>query len=404
MTDDVLKQAIEIGIIDISDVREKIDMYNKNQILEQHKYKISQGSDGFWRTYLPDEIKGRRMIKKKTQGAIEKAVIEYYKNQAQKESQKTFDDLYHLWRGVQDTLVSDNTTVKYDTDYIRYFKDTVFSARRIDDITESDIKVFICETVKKQHLCKKACKTLFGYVKNTFCYAYEKRVISENPAIFLIPKQFYKYCTEANKTVEQKTVSDEQMKLLYGQICDDYKNQPWYIPTYAVHLAILTGMRVGELSALRWDSIKDDHILIDKSEKYNRKTKTYYVDKTKTRKDRTFPITPEIQELLDRIKKVEIEYGYICEWIFANEEGRIHAPVISSCSKNKCRQVGIDDKGIHAYRKTFNSTLRCNGVPAVITASLLGNTEEVNNESYTFDIIPMVEKAKMVSRANKRIS
>ena len=68
---------------------------------------------------------------------------------------------------------------------------------------------------------------------------------------------------------------------------------------YAVQLAMLTGFRVGELAALRWDSITDDYIIVDKSEKYNRKTREYYIDKTKNKKIREYPITPEIRQLLN---------------------------------------------------------------------------------------------------------
>ena len=54
-------------------------------------------------------------------------------------------------------------------------------------------------------------------------------------------------------------------------------------------------MRVGELSALRWDGITDKYIMIDKSEKYNRRTKEYYIDTTKNGKERIFPVTKEIK-------------------------------------------------------------------------------------------------------------
>lgn len=190
------------------------------------------------------------------------------------------------------------------------------------------------------------------------------------------------------------------MAKLYEQFNEDYKTQPEYIPTYAVHLATLTGMRVGELSALTWDCITDEHILINKSEKYDRLTKEYFIDKTKTGKDRFFPLTPQIRDLLDRVKKVEMQNGFICEWIFADKNGRIHAPVISSCAKNKCRQLGISEKGIHTHRRTVNSKMRCNGVSAVVASALLGNNVQVNDECYTYDATSLDEKREIVSKIN----
>lgn len=403
MDRDVLKKAVELGIIDMSHVQAQMDMYKREQILAGHPYEIWQGTDGFWRTYVRDGLNKRKMVKKKAYQAVEDTIVAHYKALEEKSSSKSFDEVYHLWRNVQDTLVCENTTVKYDSDYKRYFKDTKFSNMSIDKITPSDIKVFICKLVKDKHLCKKACKTLFGYIRNTVEYAIEQHFISENPMVLLRAKEFFKYCTESDKPLEKKVVSNEQMRQLYEQFRKDHEKDPSYMPTYAVELATLTGMRVAELSALKWDCIKEDYILIDKSEKQNRRTKQFFIDKTKNSKIRKFPITPEIQKLLDTIKRIEIEYGFICEWVFADADGRVHAPVISSCSKNKCKQIGIDEKGIHAYRKTLNSKLRCNGVSATVASSLLGHSEEVNEEYYTFDVVSMKDKAAMVSIVNQKV-
>lgn len=95
-----------------------------------------------------------------------------------------------------------------------------------------------------------------------------------------------------------------------------------------------------------------------------------------------------------------MESGALCEWVFADENGRIHAPIISSCSKNKCRQIGIIEKGIHAYRRIVNSKMRCNGVSVTVAAALLGHTEEVNENYYTFDVSSLAEKTKIVATIN----
>ena len=74
--------------------------------------------------------------------------------------------------------------------------------------------------------------------------------------------------------------------------------------------------------------------------------------------------------------------------------------MISSCLKNKCRQLGIEERGIHAYRRTVNSMLRNDGVSVTVAAALLGHTEEVNEKHYTFDVSNIEDKRKAVSRVN----
>jgi len=383
-------------------MQEQFNMSKRKKYLEGHQYSISKGIDGKWRTYLLDEKKGRRQVKRSTQEAIENVVISFYEKLEQRQT-VTFKKMYYKWREFQDHMVGENTTCKYDSEYIRYFKNTKFEKMPIVEITEESIKVFICSVVKEKKLNKGAAKTMFGYINNTIRSARINKVIIDNPMEFLEAKQFYKYCTATVRKTEKKIVSDEEMKRLYEQFQKDYAKQPHYLPTYAVELATRTGFRVGELSALKWECIMQNHILVDKSEKYNRKTKTYYIDKTKNGKERKFPMIKEIKDLLDRVKRVQLQQGYISEWVFADKAGRIHAPIISSCTKNKCRQIGITEKGIHAYRRTVNSKMRCNGVSNVVAAELLGHSKEVNDQYYTFDVTSIKDKANIVSQIHYNI-
>lgn len=397
----MLKYAIENGMIDMSYIREQVEMNKRKDILKMHPWAVSQGKDGKWRTYIPDEQRGRRMLKRNTQKKLEDAVVEFYRQS--QELPKTFKDAYFHWREVQDNLISSNSIAKYNTDYKRYFQDTEFEETEMLDLTEENIKVFIVKTAKEKSLCKKACKTLFGYINNTVNSARINHLIDENPMEFIEARQFYKYCEDKKKPVEKRIVSDSDMKLLNLQFQSDYRKNPGYIPTYAVHFASLTGMRVGEVSALSWGNIFDSYILIDKAEIYDRIEKKYYIGKTKNGKERIFPVTDEIRTLLSVVKKEEEERGFLCEWVFANEKGRIHAPIISSCIKNKCKQAGIEKKGIHAFRRTVNSKLRCNGVSATVAASLLGHTKEVNENYYTFDVSSLSEKTEQVARIHEHM-
>ena len=63
-------------------------------------------------------------------------------------------------------------------------------------------------------------------------------------------------------------------------------------------------------------------------------------------------MTDELRIFLNNLKLVEQKYGYYCDWVFANENGRFHTPLISSCSKTKCRQAKVNlngEKGIRIF-------------------------------------------------------
>lgn len=171
----------------------------------------------------------------------------------------------------------------------------------------------------------------------------------------------------------------------------------------AVELAIYTGMRIGELSGLRWENVYRDkgYILINSSEKYNEKTKCWYMAETKTGKERRFPISDEIRLLLDRVKKAEMKYGYVGEFVFQNENGQVNTRSIAHCIRYRCKKAGIEEKCIHAVRRTFNSKMKLAGASSAVAASLLGHSERINENNYTYDISQMEYKKEIVSEVSK---
>ena len=379
------------------------------EILKQHKYRRWRGSDGFYRTYLPGkEGERRRLVKKKTKKALDDEIIAYYGKSPPEVL--TFDDIYKRYRNFKDEFVSHNTIVRYESDYKRFIEGTEFKNKPLSELTKDEIMLFVIRNVKEKKLGKKATKTLFNTLKSVFEYARRNEIIPKNPIEDVYPKEFYKSCTDSKRTRAKTFLNEEEISIVLKQIREDRKKQPSYMPGYAVELALFTGMRVGELAALSWEDITDTHILITKSEKCDRKEKTYHISTTKNGRERAFPITDEIKAILGSLKEVQVTNKLDNGWLFPrppNEGdgcGRIHANMISSCLKNKCRSAGIEERGIHALRRTFNSRLRANGVPTKACAALIGNTEIVNSLYYEFDVSTDKYKKDFASLVDKQPS
>lgn len=394
-------------MLDLSGVQDSMEAMKREELLKKHQYKIWQGKDGKWYTYLPDEKKGRVLKKKNTKNKIEDLVILYCKQEKQREDNRacTLQERYSVWvKRQKDCGVADNTVTKYESDYKRFFEGSGIESRNVHDITDDDITAFLIGRIKGKALNYRAVKSMFSMLTGIFEKSVKDKVIAENPCKYVDLPVMKKFCKEKKqKGTSERIVSDEQMKKFYEQFEYDHKVKPQYIPTYAVELATLTGMRAGELAGLMWENIdfKRKCIIVCQSEKYNRKTREYYIDTTKNGKERIIPMTEEMEILLKKIKKVETMYGYLSQYVFSNENGRVHARTISDCARNKSIQIGIEVKSIHAMRRTFNSKLRSGGVSAVVASSILGHTERVNDNNYTYDASDMDYKSEVVSNVNR---
>ena len=186
------------------------------------------------------------------------------------------------------------------------------------------------------------------------------------------------------------------------QIYKSYESNPKYLPPYAIELASLTGMRVGEISVLQWGDVdfRNNLIMVRRSDKYNRISKEWsVVETTKTLTDRVIPMDSKIQDVLLRLRDV-------CPsntWLFPNKETWTHSNIISSCLKNKCLQAGLSRTyGVHAFRKTLNSDMRGEGASALLCSGILGNSVEVNNEYYTFDNTLLATKRNYLEKAHAK--
>ena len=289
-----LYQELKTDILCLADIQEQVDM-NKKQILELHKkmYNYWQGKNGKWYSYLPKEgvepPKGKQ-IESVYKEKLNNKILDYYiqEEKAKKEQKNTcpsFLEVYWMWRAIKDLELDDNSIYKYNTDCKRFFDGTDFGEMPVNKITENTIRLFVLETTKELKLCKKACGKFFGYIKNVIRYARIEKIIVENPVEFLEPKDFTKHCIEVERTGTSYYTDDEILTLLKG-LHKHYASAPLYMPAYAIELAIYTGMRVSELSTLKWTDIANECISINKSAKFNRLKNEFSVGKTKTKKSR----------------------------------------------------------------------------------------------------------------------
>ena len=164
--------------IDIEDVQERMKELEKimdtQTYLSQHPYKIWQGNTGFYYTYLPDIVKGRILLKKKTESDLIKAIVEFYK------CHNTVCMLFEEWLEYKKLyrLIKEPSAIRYETDYRRFIYGTDFGNTEVADVTEEMLEKFIISAIFDNNLTAKAFSGLRTIIIGMFKYAKKRKYTS----------------------------------------------------------------------------------------------------------------------------------------------------------------------------------------------------------------------------------
>ena len=409
MTIEELSFLREHGIIETEAVNDEI-MQRKAKEL-QEKYHYWKTSKGIYKVHVYDGDK-RKVVERKT----EIGMIEYLIDRENGKTGKnvTFKFCYDQWREIHDKLVDANTVQKYQSDYKRFFENSTLPGKRVAELSKDELLEFMADQIshptfkgrKSDHvLNRRAAKSLWGYITNTFEWAMEHGYVEEdkNPCDRIVPKKtFYRLTEEQERPDDRVVIPPEQLIALNRQFQLDHENHPEYIAVYALELAALTGMRAGEIVALKWEDVQGNYIQVRRRESEDKLTGEIRIKTVpKNKKPRPVPYTSAIRNLLDRVRAVEEENNWLDEYIFTGSSGRITVHQLTSCMKNKCNQIGIRTKGVNAYRRTVNSLARANGLSAEAASSVIGNTPAVNSKYYTFDVTEDRKKRDVLEQVNQ---
>lgn len=375
---ELLKFAIEHGMIDTSYVQEQIEMSKREELLKKHPFSIYQIKDGRWSTYIPDIEKGRRIIRKGTRKELEDVIIDYWKTATEN---PTVSDIFDKWLENK-TLYNDICTGscdRYKRDFKRFFEDDInFSQKRIRQISPSDVTSFIRGSIARHSLTAKAYGNLRTLIYGIFRCAKEEGYISwsisQTMGDMEIPrKAFHKVIKEDDEEV----FTDEEMEKLLNYLISN--------PT-VVNLGIIimfcTGVRVGELVGIHWDDVVGNSIKIRRTEiSYKKETggNIYEIrEYPKTEAGiRTVYVPDAFKNVLDKLRMLTGGKEYMLSYA----DGRnMKTLKVRHRLYAVCEELGIRKKSPHKLRKTYISILLDNGVDKRLVQDVAGHTEIATSE------------------------
>ena len=413
----LLKHFYDRGIITIDDVAGS----DKETIMEKiiakiHNRPIGRTTDGRYYTYVTDKTKphGRRQVRRKSKTDLYRALIEFYSSEGVgKKGRMSFQKLFEEWIEYKKIFVnaknrkkslSPSTIRRYERDFERYFTDSELIHKPIESITSVMLEKSLKDIFDRHSVTESSADNVLGYIGQAFDYAERSGYLSKNP-FSRIDRQLLLAMTTFSppKPDSERVLTLHEMQALRKATLDHEVRHPDYMPDYAIELAMLTGMRVGELAALKWECIDEHVIHIDYSEHrldYKDRPSELIIDEPKNGKHRVVPVTDEIMELFSRIRSITASYN---GFVFVREDGsRYTAHTISCAVCRRAEEAGISSTSIHEIRRTVSSMLRV-VLPPRAVANMLGHLELTNDLYYNYDTTEEIEKRRALSEVSSKV-
>ena len=373
-----LKYLIDSGIIDIPNIQSIIKMKKRQELLNNHPYKIWMGSNGKWYTYLPDEEKGRILKKKSTRKDIEDVVVQYQESVM---SNPTIDELFTEWNDHRRDIgrIAKSSHTRLRQVYDRHFKE--FGKRRVANVKENEWIDFLEAQVFEHNLSSKAFASLKSVVKGMLKWAKRQGMIMYSPELMLAELDLSDttFTKKIKEDCEEVFDEDETQKMLSYLIGNrDIRND-------GITLLFVSGMRVGELVG-----IKPQDINLNSNTVKIRRTETRF----KEGNDTIFDIK-EYPKTKAGIREIVIPTSYswllkeLCdkskdhEFVFEEDGKRLTTLLIRKRIYSICKKVGVYKKSPHKIRATYDTILLDNGVDKRMVKDQMGHSDiSVSEKSY----------------------
>lgn len=378
---DLLNYGISEGIIKeelIEEVMAQIAMARNSTYLKKHKYKIYEGKDGRWYTRLPLKEGGSKQRAFRSKDEAEEAVIEYYKNLEVKPTLKDLYDQNEKERFDRGKITS-GTYVRNQSIFKRYYSE--FGESIMENLTVDDISEFIEDKVYNSSITPAEYRKIKGVLIGTLKYAKKKGLCS-------FTFEDVKPHLDINRKELKQTQVDDSMEVYdenETKKLRDFLSESDKVHDLALLFFFFTGLRIGELSALKWEDYDGERLNVHRMERMEYRLRgysNYYEvlnDHTKTISGmRVIPLPPGAITVLERLRKINPDGEYIFEY----EGNRITSYGIRKRLKRVCKEVGVSYKPPHKIRKTFVTILLDGGMSPTLVSDIVGHKNASTTINY----------------------
>ena len=352
-------------------------MTKRKELLSNHPYKIWEGTNGKWYTYLPDENKGRVLKKRSSKKDIEDIVIIYWDEAI---NSPTIRDIFYEWNDYRVELnkISKSSHTRLEQVFKRHY--STFGKKHIRDVTENEFIEFLEKQIPEHSLSAKAFASLKTITKGILKRAKRKKLISYTPEDVL-------FQLEISNNEFQKNIKEDYEEVFNEEetsIAIKYLKDNLDIRNSAVLLMFITGARIGEIVALKSEDInvEKNTIKIRRIEtRYEENNKTIYTVKifSKTQAgNREIVVPSNYQWFLRNLKA----YSENKEWMFMEKNKRLTTLLIRKRVYKMCKDTNIYKKSPHKIRATYDTILLDAHLDKRFIKDQMGHSDITTSEKY----------------------
>lgn len=303
----------------------------KNRVLKEGEYQRDNGTYEFkWR----DKFGNRHSVYAKTLESLREKEIEVRRDISDgikvKKQSTTINDLYHIWMKLKRGL-KDNTFQTYKFMYEQYVEPG-FGNMKIQDLKRTDVRAFYNQLKDEYCLKSNTVDCVHTVLHQVLELAVDDNLLRFNPADKAIKSLGMTHGEDATK---RRALTVAEQDAFESFLCRTARLMKW---SSIFTVMLWTGMRVGEVTGLRWCDVDFEHDTVDVNH-----TLVYYkaqdgkmrfaINTPKSDAGRrVVPMLSDVKAAILREKEYQKELGIKCnvtidgytDFIFVNQHGGVY--------------------------------------------------------------------------------
>ncbi len=296
----------------------------------------------------------------------------------------------HLQYDIQNGLIEESSADRREVTIKNQISNGSIGHKQIASLAGAEINDYILYLRKNTNLSASSIKKAIHVIDAAYNWAFKRKYVEENPLAPFTKELFQKIEKTEPASIDGlqvKTLTDAQVKAI-EDVCRirnaNNGNVKYPVALYVMFL-IRTGMRVGELCALRWKDIEKEDgrviVIIEKSRNVaisrtkNSKKRRVKEGATKNKKHRRIELDDKAIECLDRIEQLNRHHVETDYFVLNSANKPTDSSKFVKRINTVYRRAGLpeDIGGAHVLRRTFATTKFNNGARIEMIAEYIGD-------------------------------